>query len=246
MKAHRIGIAVLLFVASRGITLAACGTSAPDDPLTVSKAWWSAFATGDSAYVAARTADHASFTINNGRTLDREQIVAETAKHAKAAVSVVWADESMRFVAPPVAVVTARATETVGERTARYRYLAVVQCAEGEWRLAAAQSTRELTETPRVPAATAGSLQDFSGRYRTPANRTLEIVAADTSLVLIDPTGARAPLEPIGPALFEVRGVSVQGLIRFSFVRDATGAVVAINRITTEITTYPRLPATKE
>jgi hypothetical protein len=232
---------VLVLLTVCDTATASCTAVPLDDPLTVSKAWWNAFSTGDVAYLTARTTRSASVTLNNGRGLNREELLADAVTHAHATVGATWSDEVVRELGEGAVAVTVRVTETVGSRVAHYRYISVLQCNSGTWQIAVAQSTRELRETVRVPISIAGNLQDFAGEYRTPAGKTVQLFADASGLLLVDPSGARTRLEPIGPALFEAGGISVQGLIRFSFVRNTEGAVVALNRVATEVITFPRI-----
>jgi hypothetical protein len=243
MRIHKIGFIAFLVLAMCDTATAACAAIPPHDPDSISKAWWDAFSRGDVAYLEARSRDSVFVTLNNGRALDREQLLAEAATHAHAAVSATWSDQMVHKIDESAVAVNLRVTEIVGTRAAHYRYVSVLQCASGGWQVVTAQSTRELRETPRVPSSTAGNLQDFAGEYRTPGGKTIQLLVDAGGLLLVDPSGSRTLLEPIAPALFEARGVSVQGLIRFSFVRNADGAVAAFNRITTEVITFPRVPA---
>lgn len=242
MRIHTIGLASLVLLAVCDSATASCSRIAPDDAVSISRAWWEAFSRGDVSYLNASTANGAAVTLNNGHALNREQLMADAATHTQARVSAAWSDEVSHKIDRSGVAVTARVTETVGTRAAHYRYLSVLQCKSGRWQLAVAQSTRELHETIRVPTAAAGSVDEFAGEYVTSNGRTLRLLTDAAGLLLVDPAGSRTVLEPIGPALFEARGVSVQGLIRFSFVRNADGAVVALNRITTEVITFRRIP----
>ncbi|HEU0080360.1 MAG TPA: hypothetical protein VFQ76_22115, partial [Longimicrobiaceae bacterium] len=126
----------------------------------------------------------------------------------------------------------------------RYRYLTLLQRDGAGWRVAAAQSSRELALTPRVPAAAAGALADFAGSYSTPRGAALRVLARDSVLVLVEPSGLEIPMEPIGPGLFEFGYVSLgNGIVRFSFPRDAAGRVTALVRLLPgSLTTFPRIP----
>ena len=72
----------------------------------------------------------------------------------------------------------------------------------------------------------------------------LRIVARDSTLALVDPTGAESVLEPIGPALFELPALyDGIGLLRYVFTRDASGRVTALSRlIYGSVITWPRVP----
>ena len=73
-----------------------------------------------------------------------------------------------------------------------------------KWVVAAAQSTREIQLAPAVPVKEVGNLIDFTGSYKTPAGIILTTVIRDTSLILVEPSGAETRLEAIGPGLFEI------------------------------------------
>lgn len=219
-----------------------CNARPADEPQTVAKAWWRAFALADTPYLEAASAETLSFTANTGRTFRWADVLAEAAaRKAGAKIEFEWKEEHIRQAAPSVAVFTSRVAEIVGARPAFYRYLAVLECADGKWQVSAAQSTRDLLPTPRLTAADKSLLENFAGRYSTAAGKVLRVLVRDAALVLVDPAGAETILEPIGPALFEARGVSYQGLIRFIFTRDSTGKVTALTRITTDVTTFPRI-----
>jgi hypothetical protein len=71
----------------------------------------------------------------------------------------------------------------------------------------------------------------------------LRIVAQDSALALIEPSGAELRIEPIGPGLFEFTELSPSnGIVRFAFTRDAAGAVVAFSRLVPgAVNTFPRI-----
>jgi hypothetical protein len=182
-----------------------------------------------------------SFVASNGRSFDRDKLLDEARRHGALKVSFEWKDETVRRLTATVAVVTGRVAERIGPTLATYRYLAVLECAGGRWQVIAAQSSREVTSSVRVAAVDGGPTADFVGEYRTPLGKTVRVVRKGESLVLVDPAGGETRLEPIGPALFEVPGVSFQGLIRFAFARDEAGKVVALTRLTADVTTFPRV-----
>ncbi len=213
--------------------------------LTAQRDWWRAFVVADTAHLRAHTSPALSLTLSGGQTFDAPAMLAEAATHTRGArLELGWADETVRMVAPTVALVTSRASEADGQTAGRYRYLTLLQRDGAGWRVAAAQSTRELALTPRVPAAAAGALADLAGAYRTPRGGELRVVAHDSVLVLVEPSGLEIPMEPVGPGLFEFGYVSLgNGIVRFSFPRDAAGRVTALVRLVPgSVTTFPRIP----
>ncbi|HEX8271038.1 MAG TPA: nuclear transport factor 2 family protein [Longimicrobiaceae bacterium] len=224
------------------------GASAPGDTagaLAAQRGWWRAFVVADTAYLRARTSPELSLTLSGGRTYDRPAMLVQAATHTRGAgLEIGWAEESVRLAAPGVALVTSRGTEADGPRVAAYRYLTVLRRDGAGWRVTAAQSTRELAPTPRVPAAAAGPPADFAGAYRTPRGGVLRVVARDSALVLVEPSGQEVRMEPIGPGLFELDYVTMgSGIVRFAFPRDAGGRVTALVRLVTGMaTTFPRMP----
>lgn len=213
--------------------------------LAAQRDWWRAFVVADTAHLRARTAPAFSLTLSGGRTFDRSAMLAQAATHTLGArLEIGWAEEAVRPVAPGVALVTSRATEADGPTVAAFRYLTVLRRDGAGWRVAAAQSTRELAPTPRVPTAAAGAPADFAGSYRTPRGGVLRVVARDSALVLVEPSGQEVRMEPIGPGLFELDYVSLgSGIVRFAFPRDAGGRVTALVRLVTGAATlFPRIP----
>lgn len=212
--------------------------------LEVQRGWWRAFTVADTAYLQAHTAPAFSLTISSGATFDRAAMLAQAATHVNGGrLTMAWADEAVRAPAPSLAIATTRATETDGQSVnSTYRYLTVMERGADGWRVAAAQSTRELTFTPRVSAAQAGDLGDFVGAYVTPRGTELRVEAHDSSLALIEPSGKELPMVPVGPALFELGGMSPSnGIVRLVFTRDARGRVTSMSRlINGVVTTFPR------
>jgi hypothetical protein len=217
-----------------------CSTRAPQPPAAVSRTWWEAFALGKTESLAATSARVVSFVASNGRTFDRAELLAEAKTHGAMPVEFEWKDESVRHPSPEVAIVTGRVTERIAPRPATYRYLAVLECTNDRWLVAAAQNSREVASSNRIAAADAGALDDFAGEYRTPLGKTVRVALSGTNLVLIDPSGGETRLEPIAPAVFEVPGVSFQGLIRFVFARNGEGKVISMTRLTADVITFPR------
>jgi hypothetical protein len=215
------------------------------DILSAQRDWWRAFTVADTAYLRAHTAPGFSITLSSGRTYDRAGMLAEAATHVNGAgLDVRWAEESVPLATPSSAVATGRVTETAGGTSHVYRYLTVMERGAAGWRAAAAQSTRELAFTPRVPPAVSGPLADYAGGYRTPRGATLRVVVRDSLLGLVEPSGQELPMEPIGPALFEFRDLSLSnGIVRFVFTRDDAGRVTAMSRLVPgQVSTFPRIP----
>lgn len=250
MRTSLLLLAVLLPAASACAAQQrpAAQASVPGDTagaLAAQRGWWRAFVVADTAYLRAHTAAAFSLTLSSGRTFDGPAMLAEAAAHTRGGrLELGWGDETVRLVAPTVAVAATRATEADGPTVGTYRYLTVLQRHGGAWRVATAQSTRELALTPRVPAAAAGPLADFAGAYRTPRGAALRVVVRDSALVLVEPSGLEIRMEPIGPGLFEFGYVSLaNGVVRFAFPRDAAGRVTALNRLLPGVvTSFPRIP----
>lgn len=210
------------------------------------RAWWQALVLADTAYLRARSASGLVLTLSSGRTFDRDGALREAASHSTGArLTTSWLTEEARPIGPDAIVVTSRLRESEGTAAMTYRYLTVLRRdAAREWHVLPAQSTREAAFTPRVPAAAAGVLADFAGTYRTPRGGALRVVAHDSLLALVEPSGAQLPLEPIGPGLFEFGALSASnGVVRFVFTRDAAGRVAALTRLVPgTVTTFPRAP----
>jgi hypothetical protein len=221
---------------------AAAGDSA--GVLEAQRAWWRAFAVADTAYLQAHTAPAFSLTVSSGATFDRAGMLAQAATHVNGSrLTMAWADEQARLAAPSVAVATTRSTESDGGlATSTFCYLTVMERAGGGWRVSAAQSTREAAFTPTLPSA--GDLGAYVGGYRTPRGATLRVEARDSALALIEPSGTEIRMEPIGPALFEFRGMSpLNGIVRMVFTRDASGRVTSMTRLVNgAVNTFPRIP----
>lgn len=240
--------------------LAACAAAAPTPPSapaasTIAAAdssalaehhrWWRAFAEGDTAYLQAHTAPVFAVTVSTGRTYDRAGMLARAATHANQGdLRMEWSEESTRFPAPGVAVVTSRVGEAVGPRTAFFRYLTVLERGPGGWRVAMGQTTREAAPMPRAGASVAGPLGDYAGEYRTPRGGGVRVVVRDSALGLVDPSGQEVPLVPVGPALFEYHSPEgVNSIVRFVFTRDASGRIAAVLRLAPgEANTWTRVP----
>lgn len=243
-------IAVLFLV----LTGAGCAGRLPRAATTVSAdtalkaaqfAWWRAMTVADTAYLRAHSTDALTLTLSSGLTFDRDGMLAEFASHTTGAdVVMSSSDEAVRFLAPNIAIVTSRFKETAGRGFSTYRYTNVFERIGADWRVTAAQSTREIAYSPRVAAEVAGSLVDFAGSYRTPRNLALRVLLRDSSLVLKEPSGKELGLAPVGPALFELTGLSpANGIVRVSFTRNDAGRVTSMNQIIFgAVNTFPRIP----
>lgn len=159
-------------------------------------------------------------------------MLAEAVKHTQGKnVRIEWTQESVQFPAPSVAIVTSRTLETTSQ-TSIYRYLTVLQRSGSGWQVRAAQSTRELELTARVPLAIAGALDDYAGNYQTRQGALLRVVVRDGRLMLIEPSGLEIALDPVGPGLFEFDRVWIgTGVVRLMFARDAGGKVASFSRL---------------
>ena len=184
--------------------------------LAAQRDWWRAFTVADTAYLQAHTAPEFSLTLSSGQTYDRAGMLAEAATHVNgASLDVRWADEAVPVATSSAIVATGRVTETAGGTPQVYRFLTALERSGSGWRVAAAQSTREVAFTPSVAPAVSGPLADYAGGYRTPRGGTLQVVVRDTMLALIEPSGQELPMAPIGPGLFEFRNLSLSnGIVR--------------------------------
>ena len=231
--------ATLLLLASA----AACATGRPTPPdaaptdvagaLEVQRGWWRALATRDTAYLAAHTARTLWLTLSSGRTLDRSATLAWSAGLAASAPPTFgWSDETVRLVAPGIAVAATRATESVALLSGAYRYTTVLERDGAGWRVTHAHSTREAEFAPRLTTAEAGGMADYVGEYRGPRGGIVRVVARDSVLALVEPSGRELRMEPVGPSLFEFDYVSPAGvIIRIAFARDASGQVTSASRL---------------
>ncbi|HEX8395341.1 MAG TPA: nuclear transport factor 2 family protein [Longimicrobium sp.] len=237
------------------LLLAACATvpspprgtspSDADGVLATQRGWWRALATGDTAFLEAHSAQPLTLTLSSGLTLDRAAAIAQSLSFAGSSPPAFgWSEETVRVVAPGVVVATTRSTETVGLTSSAYRYLTVLEREGAGWRVLSAQSTRDAVFTPRLTAAEAGPMGDYVGEYRGPRGGTVRVVARDSVLAMVEPSGRELRMEPIGPSLFEFDYVSPGGMIiRIAFARDANGRVTSANRlIPGSITTLVRVP----
>jgi hypothetical protein len=212
---------------------------------TVAERWWRAITLGDTAALRQHTSPRLTLTLSNGQTLGRDALLRDAATHVPKGTTFVRpaADVAAHPVAGAI-VVTSSVTEGSGGGSNTFRYLAVLERSDSVWLVVAAHSTRALTLTPRVAAPVAGPLAAYAGRYRGQGGGELRVVVRDSALGLIDPSGAEARLEPIGPALFELPtlydGIAV---VRFAFARDTTGHVTSLSRlIFGSVISWPRVP----
>jgi hypothetical protein len=239
--------ALALAACAGNVSSAGAGAAGADTVgvLEAQRGWWRAYAIADTAYLQAHTAPALSLTLSSGATFDRAGMLAQAATHVNGSrLTMTWADETARLAAPSVTVATVRSTEADGPTSQTFRYLTVMERTAGGWRVSAAQSTRELTFTPTIPAAQAGDLAPYVGGYRTPRGTTLRVEARDSALALIEPSGTEIRMEPIAPGVFELRGASpLNGVVRMGFARDASGRVTAMTRlINGAANTFPRIP----
>jgi len=212
---------------------------------TFAEAWWHAYTVGDTAHLQRSTAPTLTLTLSSGRTFDRASMLRDAATHKPAPSMVIEAKgSSIVHAGEGTVVVRSLVLEGARGNSNVFHFLTVLERAGAGWRVAVGQSTRELTLTPRVPASTAGPLADYTGNYRGQRGGVLRIVARDSALALVDPTGAESVLEPIGPALFELPALyDGIGLLRYVFTRDASGRVTALSRlIYGSVVTWPRVP----
>jgi hypothetical protein len=231
---------------------AACATVTPGTApsgtagaLETQRGWWRALATGDTAFLQAHSAPPLSLTLSSGRTFDRAGAIAQSAVFAGSTPPAFgWSDETVRLLAPGIALATTRSTEGAALAASTYRYVTVLEREGAGWRVTFAQSTRDAVFTPRLTRAAAGSMADYVGEYRGPRGGTVRIVARDSVLALVEPSGRELRMEPIGPSLFEFDYLSPAGvIIRIAFARDASGRVTSASRlIPGTVNTFVRVP----
>lgn len=207
-------------------------------------AWWHAFTVGDTAYLRQHSASRLALTLSSGAAFDQATMLPEAATHHPSASYVMKVlSESLLTVTPTMAVTMSRVSESTQNGSNTYRYVTVLERRGGDWHVAVAQSTRELTPTPRVAASVVGSLADFAGTYRGPRGGQVQVTVRDSVLQLTDPSGSAVTLEPIGPGLFELPALYDVSLVRFLFTRDATGRVSSFSRlIYGSVATFTRTP----
>jgi hypothetical protein len=208
-------------------------------------AWWRALTVGDTAHLQRHTAPHLTLTLSGGQVFDRASMLRDAATHRPAPSMVIESREaSVVHASDGTVVVRSVVLEGARGNSNLFHYLTVLERAGSSWRVSAAQSTRELGLTNRVPAQVAGTLSDFAGSYRGPRGGVVKIAVRDSALMLTDPTGAESVLEPIGPSLFELpRLYDGIGLVRYVFARDASGRVTSLSRLLYgSVLTWPRVP----
>jgi hypothetical protein len=210
--------------------------------ITAAKAWWQATTFGDTAYLKAHSTDQLTVTFNSGRSFTHSQIIAQVATHNPSApIRAEWSNVLQQRPAPQTAIVTNRVVEKVGNTRHVYKFMTVLVSVNSVWKVAAAQSTREIELAPTVAATESGKPEDFAGSYRTPGGINLKTVVRDSSLVLVEPSGAETKLAAIGQGLFEIPKILSAGNVRFSFSRNAAGQVTSMIRIAHNITTMRRV-----
>lgn len=203
-----------------------------DSVFNATKTWWTRATFGDTAYVRAHSTEDLAVTYSNGRRYSRTQLLSQIAQYNPAAdITDEWSDVSIQRPVPDLAILTNSTIERVGNTVHHYKYITVLVRRGQDWKIADAQSTRELALSPRIPVEQAGRLEDFAGQYLTPGGLILRIAPRGNGLVLTEPSGAETLIEPVGPGLFEFPKVISAGLIRFSFNRDASGKVTSLTRI---------------
>jgi hypothetical protein len=222
---------------------AAAPRQAEPTVLTAAHAWWDAFATGDAPRFSALSAADLSLTLSTGTTFDREGALSATRSHAGSAYAgTAWSDDRVRTAAPGVAIVTSVATEAFGNVRTVFRYLTVLERHGSQWRVAAAQSTRVLSPSRRLPVGETGPLPDYAGRFRTPNGQVLEVKPMADHLLLVEPEGRERRLDAVGRDIFELdMPQSSSGVLRFLFNRDAAGRVSGVTRLGPQVATFPRI-----
>lgn len=206
------------------------------------KAWWHAVTFGDTSYLVRRSSAELTVTFNSGRSFNHAEIIKQVATHdPKAQIKAEWFEAKQQSLNATTAIVTNRVVETLGKTPHVYKYITVLIRSNTGWLVAAAQSTRVIQLAPAVPVIEVGNLLDFTGSYKTPAGIILTTAIRDTSLVLVEPSGAETRLEAIGPGLFEIPKILSAGNVRFVFSRDASGKVTSMTRVAHLIVTMKRL-----
>ncbi len=171
--------------------------------ISIQREWWTAFTHADMAQLQLRTTDSISLTLSSGKIFNRNSMLAQAATQTKGKdVAINWSEEAVRFLTPTIAVVTSRVTE--GDRASAFRYLTVLHQIGNDWKVTAAQSTRELVITPRVAVTVAGPLSDYAGDYLTPQGGVLRVVVRDSKLGLIEPSGLEIPFRANRSGAFRI------------------------------------------
>ena len=245
-------LAAVLLVALAGVGVAHAGD--PPAPAVAKdaasraaiegiEAWWQAFSRNDAAYLRAHSAPDLGLVLANGSTFDLAGMLAMSATFGDGkGVEMTWSDHAVRRPGPDVAIVQSHLDERVGPNRNAYRVLTVLERRAGTWQVSSAQSTRELIPSPRIPLADAGAVEDFVGHYLTPKRLRLSVERTESGLVLVAPDGKRYPIEPVGPALFELADPPQgQGVVRIAFARNADGKVTSLTRIVSSgLAVFPR------
>ena len=233
-----IKIAIVIIVFCLTVTANAQNNA----PLAAAKAWWHATTFGDTAHLSKHSTGELTVTFNNGRSFSRSEIISQVATHNPLArITSEWSDILVQTPAPQTAIITNRIVERVGAMQHTYKFITVLVSTNSQWKVAAAQSTRELKLGTPVPVAEAGKLEDYAGAYRTPGGILLKVLLRDTSLFLVEPSGTETRLEAIAPGLFEIPQILSAGNVRFAFSRDASGSVTFMIRIAHNVTAMPRM-----
>ena len=211
---------------------------------TAAEGWWHALMYGDTAHLARHTDERLVLTLSNGQRSDRASLLRDAASHHPKPTAFMRRTRAAVIPTGGTVAVTLEVIEGTDTGANTYQYLSILEKRDADWRVVAAQSTRELALTPRVSAQVAGPLSDYTGSYRGARGGVLRVVARDSVLALIEPGGAELRIEPIGPGLFELPmlydGI---GLVRFAFARDAGGRVSSLTRmIYGSVSTWPRVP----
>ena len=205
------------------------------------RAWWRAVTFGDTSYLINHSTAELTVTFNSGRSFNHAEIIKQVATHdPKAPIKAEWFEAKQHSPNATTAIVTNRVVETLGKTPHVYKFMTVLIRSSSKWVVAAAQSTREIQLAPAVPVKEVGNLIDFTGSYKTPAGIILTTVIRDTSLILVEPSGAETRLEAIGPGLFEIPKILSAGNVRFVFSRDESGKVTSMTRVAHLITTMKR------
>jgi hypothetical protein len=212
--------------------------------VTAAEGWWHAIMYGDTAHLARRTDARLVLTFSSGKRFDRASLLGTAVNHHPKPSAFLRRTGADVIPTGGSVVVSLQVVEGTDNGANAYHYLTVLEKHETEWRVVAAQSTRELAITPRVSAQMAGPFADYIGSYRGGRGGVLRIIARDSVLALIDPSGAEVRIEPIGPGLFELPmlydGIA---LVRFAFARDTSGRVTSLSRmIYGSVNTWPRVP----
>jgi hypothetical protein len=235
--------AALLTIASRSHAQRQASPAESRAVLAVHRAWWHAFAVGDTVKTSMLAQPGLTVVLSTGESFDRQSAV-ESATHRgdSALVRLDWGTESVR-VNGSSAIVTGRMRERINRTEGEYGYLTVMQRTPAGWRVAATQSTR-IPAVWRPVVLSPALLRDYEGSYRIPSGALLRVAARDSLLAVTTPDGAETLLEPVGEAVFQARlsGGRID-VVRFLFERDASGRVVRLTRLAPAgILSFSRVP----